>query len=46
MIMASIEAWKWYPGEGQPDQHAAPARVPLSRRIWEHRLAALRRALI
>jgi acetyl esterase/lipase len=97
----NIEAWKWYLGDGQPDQYAAPARaenlaglpptfidvgtvdlfrdediefarrlmqagVPtelhvhpgayhasenfaadaeLSRRIWAHRIAALRRAL-
>jgi acetyl esterase/lipase len=97
----NIEAWKWYLGEGQADQYAAPARAedlaglpptfidvgtvdlfrdediefamrlmqagvptelhvhpgayhdseglapeaPLSRRIWEHRIAALRRAL-
>jgi acetyl esterase/lipase len=97
----NIEAWKWYLGEGQPDQYAAPARAadlaglpptfidvgtvdlfrdediefamrlmqagvptelhvhpgayhdseglapkaPLSLRIWEHRIAALRRAL-
>jgi acetyl esterase/lipase len=97
----NIEAWKWYLGEGKPDQYAAPARAedlsglpptfidvgtvdlfrdediafagrlmqagvptelhvypgayhasealapdaPLSRRIWERRVDALRRAL-